>query len=48
VSATDYSTPCEGCGVNTEDAELSELGYCPSCEYEYEANLDHLTGGDNE
>ena len=34
---------CKGC--NGEFDELSDDGYCESCQYQCEANLDALTDG---
>lgn len=31
--ATDWVVTCEGCKGNFEGAEVSDEGYCESCEY---------------
>ena len=37
---------CNGCKTPTPCWELSEDGYCESCEYEDSAKLDYLTDGE--
>lgn len=37
---------CKGCGSACDLLDLSGDGYCESCQYQHEANLDVLTDGD--
>jgi transcription elongation factor Elf1 len=44
---------CSGCGSLKESAELTlqedgNKAFCQACNYEYEAKMDNLTGGDDE
>jgi|GEM_PF-3023584 len=39
---------CKGCYGDFLEWDIGEDGYCESCRYQYEANLDNLTGGEDE
>ena len=35
---------CKGCGGLFLPWEISEDGYCEGCQYQADANADHITG----
>jgi hypothetical protein len=39
---------CKGCHDRFTVWDVSADGYCDACQYEHEAKLDNLTGGEDE
>lgn len=39
---------CKGCLGDFSDMDITESGYCKSCDYENDAKLDNLTDGDHD
>ena len=41
---SDSLRECKGCGEYKWEWDLSSEGYCKSCQYQHEQNLDNKTG----
>jgi len=39
---------CKGCEGDHKPKDITEDGFCESCQYQHEANKDNLTDGDHE